>query len=92
MRRTDVGNRGLFNENVIRKLNYYAARDEGLSQWIADPSAVLRGTWGKALEIPSFALFLLSVLRLGLWRVSDPGSVRVFVRRPESFCDKSLLL
>jgi hypothetical protein len=32
----------LFNDQDNRQVNYYAARNQGLSQWIASPSSVPR--------------------------------------------------
>jgi hypothetical protein len=41
--RFDEDDRDLFNEDDKRKLNYYATRNEGLSQWIASPATLPRG-------------------------------------------------
>jgi hypothetical protein len=39
----------LFNERDYHKLNLYAARNKGLSQWITSPSSMARGAWARAL-------------------------------------------
>jgi hypothetical protein len=39
----------LFNEEDKRKLNYYAARNKGLSQWIASSPSVPKEAWPRAL-------------------------------------------
>jgi hypothetical protein len=39
----------VFNEDDKRKLNYYASRNKGLSQWIASAPSVPREAWPRAL-------------------------------------------
>ena len=39
------------NENDKRKLNYFAARNEGIYHLIVSPAKLRRGAWSKALAM-----------------------------------------